>query len=125
MANQRCGGAWPMHCRGTIVPRAVAISGRCPLSPGRRGSDEGLASSTLEVGVLHRDLVAPEGEDIATRARHDAAEGPARQATIFRARCIGRARTSAGYMGSATSRSSGGRQILFLRDQLTRTDDGT
>src|SRR5215472_2110364 len=67
MASQRCGGASPMRCRGTVVPRAVTMCEPCPLSPGRRGPGEELASPALEVGVLHRDLVAPEGEDVAAR----------------------------------------------------------
>src|SRR5262249_41013217 len=90
MASQRCGGASPMRCRGTVVPRAVTMCEPCPLSPGRRGSGEELASPALEVGVLHRDLVAPEGEDVAARDLHlravggGAGEEPLREPTIAR-----------------------------------------
>src|SRR5215467_7017638 len=210
-------------------PRSIMVSSRIGHSPGRRGPGEELASPALEVGVLHRDLVAPEGEDVAARdldllavgggsgeeplgeptvardevsrvaevhvgealeharealahsvlphealaprvrprreleyavvrherhevvhvvpvpavaerfqipdrdhagalrARHDAAEGPARQATIFRARCIG-ARADGGRMYRvATSYASGGGRCYFCdtSSRGTRIDNGT
>src|SRR5215471_10762180 len=196
-------------------PRSIMVSSRIGHSPGRRGSGEELASPALEVGVLHRDLVAPEGEDVAARdldlhavgggsgeeplgestvardevsrvaevhvgealeharetlahrvlpheafaprirarrelkyavvrherhevvhvvpvpavaerfqifgcdhggalrARHDAAEGLARQATIFRARCMGACPHGGRMYGVATSCASGGGRCYF------------
>src|SRR5262249_15588247 len=59
----------------------------------------------------------------ALRARHDAAEGPARQATIFRARCIGE-RAEAGRMhGVGHFLCIRGWPMLFLRYELTRNED--
>src|SRR5262249_21467932 len=58
--------------------------------PGGEGSVRGLASPALEVGVLHRDLVAPEGEDVAARDLHLLAVGggggeePLREPTVAR-----------------------------------------
>src|SRR5215470_2436602 len=48
-------------------PRSIMGLARIRYSPGRSGSGEGLAGPAFEVGVLHRDLVAPEGEDVAAR----------------------------------------------------------